>query len=90
VNYNPVTDKLEIDTKAAQRAYHTAIYALRHIRALAGLPLDKYDQHGPLEHADHAQIGVLQAMEDLGIKIIDHMRYNELDLRNENDLRNGD
>jgi hypothetical protein len=36
---------------------------------MAGLPLDKYRQDGPLSNADHAQRGIIDAAKKLGIDL---------------------
>jgi hypothetical protein len=59
-------------------------WALKNIREAAGLPLDRYERHGPLEKADFAQIAVIEAAEAMGIDLgAPRMRFNELDLRGE-------
>ena len=83
MNYNPATDTIEVKVGDAKRAYFAARSALRHIRSMAGLRMDRYKKGvGPLEDDDFAQIEVIRAMEALGINMgVGHMEYNELDLR---------
>lgn len=82
MNYNPRKKLIQITIKEADKVYTNFIYALRSIRHLAGLPLDKYEQEGPLTHVDFAQQGILQAARNLGIDMGAEWG-NELDLREE-------
>ena len=55
--------------------------AMREIRQLAGLPLDKYERHGLLLPPDHAQRNLIEAAECLGIDFGGARWGNEIDLR---------
>ena len=67
LTYNPKSKTVGVDIKNLDMVYHSLLYAIRSIRELAGLPLDKYEQKGPLTAADHAQKGILDAAKLMGI-----------------------
>lgn len=80
MQYEPLSDKLTITTEEAKRAAYSMLYAIRSIRLAVNLPLDKYEQKGPLEPADHAMKGILDAAASLGMDL--GARWgNELDVR---------
>lgn len=85
MNFNPRKNSLQLSPDDARQAYSLFIYSLRSIRELAGLPLDKYKQEGGLDAADHAQRGIIDGANKLGIDMGAEWG-NELDLRNEDDL----
>jgi len=80
MKYDPMKNRITITTEEAQLAAGCLIYALRSIRELAGLTLDKYERTGLLEPADHAQRGILEAAKNLGIDLGAEWG-NQLDLR---------
>lgn len=80
MTYDPIKKVIQIKPADAELAIHSIRYALRHIRSMAGLPMDKYKSDGALTHADHAQRGIIQACERLGIDLGAEWG-NELDLR---------
>ena len=81
MQYNPMTDKLEISTKDAQRATRRLLYALRQIRLTAGHPLDRHERPGAMEPADHACAAVMDTATILGINLGAEWA-NDIDLRN--------
>ncbi len=84
MNYNPIKKCLEIPVENAQEVYFLLLYALKHIRIVAGLTLDKYEKDGALENVDHAQKAVIDLAISLGIDL--GVKWgNELDLRNVSD-----
>lgn len=58
-------------------------WALKNIRELAGLPLDRYEREpGRLGHAEFAQIAVIEAAEAMGIDLgASRHKFYTLDLR---------
>lgn len=82
MKYDPFKNTITITPEEAQRAAHLMIYALRNIREMAGLPLDKHERPGMLEPVDHAQRGILDAAKALGMDLGAEWG-NELDLRKE-------
>lgn len=80
MRYNAQTDCFEIKPEELKRAAGHMYYALRNVRTLAGLPLDKYEQKGGLQPADHAQCGIINAAAAVGIYLGAEWG-NELDLR---------
>lgn len=82
MNYCPEKDKLMISTDDAKQAFYLLKYALRHLREVAELPLDKYESTGRLTNHDHAAIGIIEAANKLGIDFgVTPHNHNQLDLR---------
>lgn len=82
--YNPKSKSIEIPQNALDMVYHELLYAIRNIRQLAGLPLDKYKKE-PGEGftpADLAQISILNAAKAIGIDM-GAQRGEQLDVREE-------
>lgn len=80
MTYDPKTKTLRVNAVALDRAYDALMYSLKKIRLVAGKPLDKYKQSGPLGPDDFAMKGILDAAEALGIEM--HASWgNEIDLR---------
>jgi hypothetical protein len=69
MNYYAPTKKFTNELREIENATLLLLYALRHIRQLAELPLTKYKRSGQLTHADHAQKGILDAAKELGIDL---------------------
>jgi hypothetical protein len=67
ITYNPKTKSIQIKPEDMEMAYHNFLYAIRHIRIAAGLPLDRYKHEGLLSDTDHAMRGILQGASFLGI-----------------------
>ena len=83
--YDAKTKRFTVSAQEMQLAAGSFYYALRHIRELAGLPLDRYERDGALENADHAQRGILDAAKTLGIDL--GAEWGEdLDLREDSDI----
>lgn len=80
MTYDPKTKTLRVSPDDMSRAYGYLMYALKNIRVAAGLPLDAYKKPGPLEPADFAMKGILDAGEALGIEMGARWGH-ELDLR---------
>lgn len=82
MNYDPIKNKLMISIEDAQQAAILLKHALKQIRTLAELPLDKYESRGLLTNHDYAAISIIDAADwlgiDLGVRPHDH---NQLDLR---------
>ena len=77
--YNPKNKTFGIERDKLDMIYLCLRYALKSIREMAGLPLDKYkrDELGP---ADHAQRAIIEAAENIGIDVGGKWG-NEIDLR---------
>lgn len=85
MKYNAKTKGFSVTAEEMKLAAGSFYYALRHIRQLAGLPLDRYKSDGPLDHAAHAQRGILDAAKTLGIDL--GAEWGEdLDLREDDDI----
>ena len=85
MTYNARTKRLEVRQDTLEIVSHQMIYALRCIRELAGLPMDRYKQEGPLKRADHAQKAILDMAKHLGIDL-GAQWGNDLDLREPDDF----
>jgi hypothetical protein len=83
MKYHAPTGQFTIDREAIGQAALNLRYALKTIRKIAGLPLDRYAKpKGALTDACYAQITILEAAETLGIDLgVTRHRFNELDLR---------
>lgn len=82
MNYCPVKDKLMISTSDAQSAFYLFKHALKKLRLLAELPLDRYESSGLLTNHDHAAIAIIEAASKLGIDFgVTPHDHNLLDLR---------
>lgn len=80
LTYNAATNKLEIDQETLALVADELLYAMRNIRELAGLPLDKYKNDMILGPSDFAQRGIISAANFIGINL-GAKRGNEIDLR---------
>lgn len=80
MTFDAKTNTLRVKPDDLSRAYGSLMWSLQKIRETAGLPLDKYEKDGPLEAADYAMKGILDAMENLGIEVPAQWG-NEIDLR---------
>jgi hypothetical protein len=69
VIYNGKTKRFEITVENLDMAYLAIRYALRNVRQIADLPMDRYDKgrHEALTPADHAQRGILDIAKMIGI-----------------------
>jgi len=85
MKYHAPTNQFTVAAADLQSAVYSLTYAMRHIRHMAGLPLDKYRQDGPLSDADHAQRGIIDAAKKLGIDMGAEWG-SELDLRGSADI----
>jgi hypothetical protein len=85
MRYHAPTNQFTVSASDLQSAVDSLTYAMRHIRKLAGLPLDKYNQDGPLSDADHAQRGIIDAANRLGIDLGADWG-SDLDLRDSADI----
>lgn len=84
--YNPKTKSFEISQSDLELISMELTYAMRGIRELAGLPMDKY-QNTPntgLTAADHAQKGIIDAAKHIGIDMGGDWG-NQIDLRRDDD-----
>lgn len=82
MKYCPVKDKLMINTSEAQYAYFLLRMALKNLRKVAGLPLDKYQKTGFLTEHDSAAIAIIEAGNSIGIDFgVTPHNHNNLDLR---------
>ena len=80
MTYDAQRDRFALAHSDLQRSATMFRSALRNIRKLAGLPLDRYARTGPLAPADHAQRDVIEGAEVLGIDLGGRWG-NEIDLR---------
>lgn len=69
MKYHLPTGQFTVDHENFRMAGYSLIYAIRHIRDLAGLPYTKYEREGLLSDADHAQKGILDAARALGVDL---------------------
>jgi hypothetical protein len=67
MKYHAPTKQFTVSKENLDMAYYSFIYAIRHIREIAGLPMTRYQRDGMLSNADHAQKGILDAAKALGI-----------------------
>lgn len=82
MNYCPQKDKLMISTEDAKSAFFLLNYALKKMRLMAELPLDKYESQSLLTNHDHAAIAIIEAANKLGIDFgVTPHNHNLLDLR---------
>jgi len=80
MRYHAPTKGFLIDQDALNFIALSVTYTIKQIRIANGLPLDSYEQDGPLTPADHAMRGVLEMADRLGIET--GARWgNELDVR---------
>lgn len=80
MKYHAPTKSFLIDQKSLEFVALSIPYIIRQIRLANDLPLDRYEQDGPLTPADHAMRGVLEVADKLGIET--GARWgNELDVR---------
>jgi hypothetical protein len=69
MKYIAKSKSFTITEKELQLATYSLLWAIKNIRELANLPLDKYERKGPLESADFAQKGILDAASAIGIDL---------------------
>jgi len=69
MKYDPINGQFKITPDSAKLAAYSLLYAMRNIRELAGLPLEPYNNEGPLTPAEHAQKGIIDAAKHLGFDI---------------------
>ena len=81
MQFNPATQKIEISPQDATTAYHDLLNALKHIRLLAGRPLDKHSREVGMDNADFAGKSIIDAAKGLGITMGADWPE-QLDLRN--------
>lgn len=81
MKYNPKLKALVISTTDLDRTYFLIMYALKHMRLSAGLPLEKYERESCLTEHDHAAIAIMELGTDLGIQFdVTPHNHNKLDL----------
>ena len=80
MKYHAKSKQFTVNATDLNIASDCLFHALRSIRKASNLTLDRYKQDGCLTHADHAQKGVLDAAEMLGIDMGAKWGH-ELDLR---------
>ena len=85
MEYNFVTKGFTITERHIKSASYKFINALRYIRKMNGLPLDRYHSDGVLTEADQAMKGVIDGAKHLGINLGAEWG-NELDLRNADEV----
>ncbi len=66
--YNHQAKAFTIDTKQLEFAAMSFMYAIKHIRRAAGLPLDKYKNDKAMESPDFAMKGIIDGAKALGIE----------------------
>ena len=80
MKYNPSLDAAVIPMDELKSIGTLLLDALVEIRNAYELPLDKYERSGPLTRSDHAQKGIIEIGDRLGIEL--GARWgNEIDLR---------
>jgi hypothetical protein len=80
MKYHAQTKGFIIDQDALEFVSLSVPYAIKHIRLLAGLPLDSYKSDGPLTDADYAMRAILEMADRLGIEMGARWGH-ELDVR---------
>lgn len=82
MNYHAPSKKFVVEIASLESAAYNLRDALRRIRTIAGLPLDRYQREGPLTDACFAQLSVIEAAEAVGIDLgVSRHKFHELDLR---------
>lgn len=81
--FHAPTGRMVLPADALKRGADHLRWALKNIREAAGLPLDRYEREpGPLQHADFAQIAIIEAAEAIGIDLgATRHEFHKLDLR---------
>lgn len=70
MKYIASSKSFTITEKELQHASYCLLWAIKHIRIIAKLPLDKYKkEHVGLTDADFAQKGILDAANAMGIDL---------------------
>lgn len=69
MKYHAPTNSLTIGVQDFANASFYLLYALRKIRESAGLPITPYVRSGPLQDADHAMKGIIDAAKALSIDL---------------------
>lgn len=69
MKYNIKNRKLEISPDDMDRIGNHLLYAMKQIRKIAKLPMDKYEKDSGLTEADHAQKSIINAAEIIGIDL---------------------
>ncbi len=83
MKFHAPTGALVVDQEGLQRAADGLLFAMKKIRILGELPLDKHERGALITNADHAQKAIIDAAAALGIDL--GARWgNELDLRDRN------
>lgn len=78
--YDPLHKMFHVPLEDMESVGLHLLYAMREIRALGGLPLDKYERTGLLQPEDMAQKALINIAERLGLDL--GARWgNEIDLR---------
>ena len=85
MKYHAQSKCFTVTREELEYAVGSLIYSLKHIRKLAGLPFDRYKQEGPLDDAEHAQRGILDAARKLGIDMGADWG-SDLDLRDKSEI----
>jgi hypothetical protein len=85
MKYHAPSKGFTVTSDELEHAVGSLTYALRHIRKLAGLPLDRYKKGCCLDDAEHAQRGILDAARKLGIDMGAEWG-SDLDLRDADDI----
>lgn len=80
LKYHAPTNAFVISPEALKNTAHHIRGTMKGIRELAGLSLDRYEIHGSLTQADHAQQRLIALARDLGIDMGAEWA-NEIDLR---------
>jgi len=80
MKFHAPTRTFVVDQEGFQRAAGGFLFAMKMIRELGELPLDKYQRNGLLTNADRAQKAIIDAAAALGIDL-GAQQGNELDLR---------
>ena len=83
MKFHAPTGSFVIDQEGLQRAAGGLLFAMKKIRQLGELPLDKHERPVLLTNADHAQKAIIDAATALGIDL-GAQWGNELDLRDRN------
>jgi len=86
LTFNPITKKFSIDPIALEMAYHDLIYAIRSIRKISNLPMDKYKRvEGLLTDVDLSQKAILDTMKRIGLDV-NACWGEELDVRTKEEI----
>lgn len=69
MRYHAPTNQFTVEHSALQRASHALRHAIKHIRTQANRDTMGYENHGPMDNAEHAEASIIDAALSLGIDL---------------------